>query len=79
MPTLTLPLPPRGEGLWYIRVDRLHTCDIASCTMKARFDARLHPGTQWGYVCEVHAQRFKVTLGMGRGQLLLLPQEEVPR
>lgn len=68
-------LPPRGEGLWYTRVDRLHTCDLPSCTMTARFDARL-PGGPWGYICLTHAKELQVTLGLGRGQLLLLPDEE---
>lgn len=77
MTTLQLPLRPRTEGLWYTRVPDLHKCDIPRCLRRARYDARLPEG-RWGYICEQHALIFDISLGMGRGQLLLLPTEEVP-
>lgn len=66
MPTPTY-IPPKGPGLRYVRVDSLHTCDIRPCRAQARFDARLRPGTSWGYVCPTHAREFQVRLGMGHG------------
>lgn len=76
MPILTLPLPPKTEGLWYIRVERLHTCDF--CSEKARFDAFVPWACTWAYICETHASVWGIRLGMGRGQLLLLSGEALP-
>lgn len=77
---LTLPLPPKTEGLWYIQVERLHNCDLCpkGHEEKARYDAFVPTFNTWAYICETHAHTHKVKLGMGRGQLLLLSQEALP-
>lgn len=77
MMTLQLPLRPREGGLWYTRVSEVHVCDMPRCMAQARYDARL-PSGQWAWVCEQHALIYQVRLGLGRGQLLLSPDEEVP-
>lgn len=78
MTTLLLTYaPPRLGGLNYVRVERLHTCDLPDCRGEARYDAKTPQGP-WAYLCQAHARIFGIALGMGRGQLLLLPGEEVP-
>lgn len=77
--SLALPLRPKAPtgGLWYVRVETLHLCDTCKTT-KARYDAYLPAFHTWAFVCEACAQTYEVQLGMGCGQLLLLPDEEVP-
>lgn len=80
MPTLTLPLPEKTGGLWYIRVERLEKCDLCAPAHRevARYDAAVPRMGQWAYICETHAHTEHIRLGLGRGQLLLLSHEEVP-
>jgi len=71
-------IPTLCQGLRRVRVERLPACNGGNhCTADARFDARVL-GMGWGYFCPAHAEHFQIKVGMGCGQLLLLPDEEVP-
>lgn len=78
MTAISTYIPPLGKGLRWVRVDTLHTCDIRPCQSLARFDASLPGLRTWGYICPDHARSMRIRLGLGAGQLLLLPDEEVP-
>lgn len=68
---------PVGAGLRYIRVEALQQCQGHRCTKKARFDAKTARGP-WAFLCDNCARDEGVSIGMGRGQLMLLPTEPVP-
>lgn len=77
MPTLTYPLRPKTEGLWFVRVERLQECNI--CRLHpARYDALVPEAHTWAYLCEECALTYRIVLGLGRGQVLLLSGEALP-
>ena len=63
-------------------VQQLPTCDVCKSQFnetEARFDGRLGvraDGGPWGYACFQHFLDLEMKLGVGRGQLLILPKED---
>lgn len=77
MPYQPKYIPPMGKGLRYIRVERLQQCQGDRCSRDARFDAKTARGP-WAYLCEQCAREEGVSIGLGRGQLLLVIGEALP-
>ena len=52
-----------------VKVFEIPPCDV--CSKPAYADAKV-PGGPWGYVCGVHFRQFGCSLGLGKGQKLVL-------
>ena len=56
-----------------VKVDRIPNCDLCGDGTKAKYDASLPAlGGTWGNVCKEHFVRLGGSLGLGRGQELIL-------
>jgi len=52
-------------------VDKLPPCDMPGCDEPAEYDAKTRSG-QWGNLCQTHFDSNGCSLGLGRGQKLVL-------
>lgn len=51
-------------------VDKLPTCDMPNCDEPAEYDAKTRMG--WGNLCQLHFDSNGCSLGLGKGQKLVL-------
>ena len=56
-------------------IQRERMCDF--CRNKADYDGRTTLGT-WAYMCPIHFEMYGVGLGLGRGQKLVVIDDQVP-
>ena len=54
--------------------EELPVCDIPQCGVPAHYDAVTRRGF-WTYMCELHFREYGKSLGLGKGQYLLTPDE----
>jgi hypothetical protein len=60
-------------GEWVI-VAKRPECDVCQIRQVAFYDARTSGG-RWGYVCATHFRTLDCSLGLGRGQRLMLEDD----
>lgn len=58
-----------------VKVLRLPDCQIPLCSEIAHYDAQTKQGP-WGYLCDSHFRTLGVGLGTGKGQRLILENED---
>ena len=51
-------------------VNELPKCDMPGCDEPAEYDARTRNG--WGYLCQAHFDLLGCSLGLGKGQRLIV-------
>jgi hypothetical protein len=62
-----------GKSTNTILVERIPFCDIDAAHGEAYADARIPAtGGSWGYLCKACFDYFECSLGLGRGQRLVL-------
>lgn len=81
------PAPPRSPAMrkilganWFsgeaprkhefVFVDTLPKCDF--CPACANYDGRMRGRSSWAYACHLHFEEYGMSLGLGRGQRLIL-------
>jgi len=60
-------------------VSSLPYCDICKIDdkfTKANYDAKTNLIGQWAYLCEEHYQKYGIGLGEGKGQRLIVEEEQ---
>jgi len=56
-------------------ISRPRTCDFCSSDTEADYDGKTIFGA-WGYMCQSHFEQYGVGLGTGRGQELIVEDED---
>jgi len=56
-------------------ISRPRKCDLCSSDTEAKYDGKTIFGA-WGYMCQSHFEQYGVGLGTGRGQELIVEEEE---
>jgi len=58
-----------------VKMDKYPTCDVPGCNEEAHYDAKTYMGGKWAYLCEEHFKVWGYGLGLGKGQLLELREQ----
>ena len=78
---MTQPITKQSRG-YIAEVPELPDCNIcalefpSSQPQKARYDAKIN-NSQWAYLCQTHFEGSGAKLGVGLGQRLVLPYDNV--